>query len=114
MKRRVSLYCVLYSSGPLVVVKMPGAFVRWTVIRTALHAMLRKHYGVLAKNLHGVEGIAGSPDGDTDDGASLMRCEAAFSGSPDTLRGFDLHAWDDETKGFVFVRAMSSAPNKAG
>lgn len=113
-KRRVSLYCTVISQGPLLIVRMPEGFVRWDVIRTAINAMMRRDYGVLAKNIHLIEGFAGGAydDPDTDGGQALDLCTRAFGGDIMTLPRFELQAWDDASRTFELVR--SGAPAEEG
>ena len=102
--RRTALFCNVLSPGPLVMVKMPEAFVAWSVIRREIHASLRREHGVLAKDVHAIEAFAGIIDGDTDGGQGLQLCNRAFAGHADALHAFALHAWDSDTSTFTLFR----------
>jgi hypothetical protein len=111
-RRRTSLYCLVVSTGPLVIVRMPEGFVAWRTVRPAVNEMMRREHGVLAKNIHSIEGLAGDPEGDGDHGESLDVAGRAFAGDLMTMRRFHLHAWDDATGTFVNIRA--GAPREEG
>ena len=88
-------------------VRMPEAHVRWTEIRRELHRVMRAKHGILGRQIHSVEGFAGSPDGDTDEGDGLALCTRAFDGDVRTLKRFTLYAWDEASRSFQFARAAS-------
>lgn len=107
-KRRTALYCTVISTGQLAIVRMPEHFVTWATIRREIHASVRRKHGILAKDVHDIECLAGAVDGDTDGGHGMRLCERGFSGDQTTLKGFALHAWDNEAATFKLVRQAIS------
>lgn len=104
-KRRVPLYCVLISSGPLVMVKMPDTFVRWDIIRREIHASIKREHDIKAKDVVTIEGMAGMPEGVNTYEEGFERFERAFNGDVECYPKFNLHAWNDEEQTFKLFRS---------
>lgn len=109
-RRKWSLYCLVISAGPLVLLRMPEHATRWTIVSKAINAMMRNEHGVLAKDIFDVEGLAGSPEPDVAAQEDLGVFERAFSGDPTALAKFSLHAWNTDEESFDMVRAAASQP----
>lgn len=52
---------------------MPEEFVPWSQIRKELNAILRHEWGVLAKDIHAVEALAGTVNDSDGDGVRLLK-----------------------------------------
>jgi len=109
-RRKWSLYCVVVSAGPLVLLRMPEHATRWTTVRKALNAMMRNEHAVPAKDIFDVEGLAGSPEADLAAREDLGVFERAFAGDPTALAKFSLHAWNADTESFDMIRAAAGQP----
>lgn len=96
MKRRHALYLLVVNTGPLVILQAPAEFLRWDTHRAAILRMMRREHGVKAKDVHAVEGLAGSPDGPgaDDDREALGKLKDTFSGIRHGFAAFHLYTWD--------------------
>lgn len=106
-RRKWSLYCVVVSAGPLVLLRMPEHATKWTIVRKAVNTMIRSEHAVLAKDIFDLEGLAGSPEPDVPAQEDLGVFERAFSGDPTALAKFSLHAWNADAESFDMVRAAT-------
>jgi hypothetical protein len=102
VKRRHALYCTVLSRE-LVIVRMPEHFVRGKDVIRALLQMMKREFGIQGKNV-GIEGLVDTRGENADEDAFIDKLEAAFAGSPDYLKKFNLFAWDDATGSFVKAR----------
>ena len=109
-KRKYSLYCTVHSYGPLVIAKLPEKE-RWDKIRGGIYAFMRNDFGVKAKEVFSVEGLAGHPeeDGSYEDPGFLQKLEDAFAGGTSSLLGFHLYTWDYDLGHFVLARKAVNA-----
>ncbi len=98
----IGLYCTVLSSE-LVIVRMPEHFVRGSDVIRSLLQMMKREFGILGKNV-GIEGLIDGRGETADEDAFMDKLEAAFAGSPDYLKKFNLFAWDDATESFVKAR----------
>lgn len=103
-KRTHSLYCLVVSAGPFVIVRMPEHCVRWPKLRKEIHAMMRSEHGVKAKDVLMVEGLAGDPYDEADTKEDIGLFERAFAGDPDALKKLNLHAWNEDMQSFDRIR----------
>lgn len=97
--RRHSLYLLVISSGPFVIVRGPEGFEAWPVIRKALRKVMREEHGLKAADVSSVEGLADPRDDIEPD--TVARLAAAFDGA-DHFRRFYLYAWTGD--GFALAR----------
>lgn len=120
-------YCTVISHGPLVIVRMPDEYMRWTVVRKAVFDFMRESYGVKAQDIVAIEGLAGmrppkfrsKSDAEMwtmwnrkyleDDKITLPKIEKAFAGDTTLFSAFNLWAWNG--KGFTLVRAAKDNPS---
>lgn len=100
--RRHALVLNAITAGPLVILLAPDHFVRWADHRAAITTALRETFGIKAKAVFSVEGLAGYPEGMAhDDPAFLARALAAPS-DPAILPSFHFFEWRDGR--YVYVR----------
>ncbi len=96
MKRRHSLYLNPITSGPLIIMRAPDEFVRWVDLRRAILTALRQDFGLRARDVHAIEGLAGyayQPD-DADSVRFAARVDRGLAGDPEPVAGFHLYAWE--------------------
>jgi hypothetical protein len=108
-KRKIALYCMIICNE-LIIAKMPEEFVPWSQVRKELNAILKLEWGILAKDIHAVEALAGTVnDSDGDGGEALEKCEKAFSGDNTHYRRFSLISWDKPVLRFKVIRKVAES-----
>ncbi|UTU08765.1 hypothetical protein CcrJ4_gp505 [Caulobacter phage J4] len=76
------------------ILQAPADFLRWDIHRAAILRMMRRDHGVKAKDVHAIEGLAGSPYGADDDREALGKLKETFAGLRHGFAAFHLYTWD--------------------
>ncbi len=105
-QRRHSLFCHVVCSK-MVLAKLPENFVPVKEWKRSLLRFMHVWYGLPAKEIHSIEGLAGYPVGEdaNEDREYLQLITAAFAGENEAVPSFDLIEWNPQTKSFWFKRA---------
>lgn len=109
-RRKYPLFCTVISQGPLVIVRLPEEPQPWRILIRELARALKRDHGVLGREIHTLEGLAGMPPGEDlhEEPGTLARLESAYSGNPEPFARFKFYGWDSDTQKIVLIRENSA------
>jgi hypothetical protein len=108
-KRTHCLYCLVISEGPLIFVRFPSYATAMRPLINKLLQRLKSDHGLTARQVHGLEGMAGWPEGEEEpDPDFLIRLEKAYQGAPEIVAKFLLYDWNESEQTFFLARGKSA------
>lgn len=105
MRRRHALLLNAITAGPLTLFLAPDRFIPWRDHRRAILAALRDTCATPARDVHAIEGLAGSPyEADDADADAVRLLARAREAAADFLPSFHIFTWNETAGAYRLTR----------